>query len=112
MSRYYGSVGYEIQNEDPDQPDVWIPTIDEHRYSGEIISNSTRWQQADKVNDDLTVSVKISILADPFAYSNFQHIKYATWMNAKWKVTNIEPAFPRIILTLGGVYNGPEQSDS
>ena len=49
---------------------------------------------------------KISILADPFAYQNFSNIKYVEYMDALWNVESIEVQQPRLILNVGGVYNG------
>jgi hypothetical protein len=104
--KYHGSVGYAVTKTKDDDPDTWINSVEEHQYFGDVLQNSSRWQTAEKVNDNLTISNRISILADPFAFDNFQHIKYATWMNQKWKVTNIEVAYPRLILTIGGEWNG------
>ena len=61
-----------------------------------------------EVNDDLNINMTLSIVADPFAYQNFHQIKYAEYMGSKWKVSSIEVQYPRLILTLGGVYNGED----
>jgi hypothetical protein len=34
-------------------------------------------------------------------------MRYVEWMNARWKITSIDVKRPRVILTIGGVYNGP-----
>lgn len=109
--KYYGEVGYAETVEDPERPDVYVNGIKKVHYYGDVVQNpSSRWtQQGSKVNDDLTISNKISILADPYAMNNFQHIRYVEWMGQKWKVTNIEVAFPRLILTIGGEWNGETQ---
>ena len=61
---------------------------------------------ADKVNDDLTIANTLSILADPTLYKHFDSIKYAEIMGAIWKVTEVQIDYPRLTLTLGGLYNG------
>lgn len=104
MAKWYGKVGYIINEET--QPGVWAPTPTERSYFGDLLSNMSKWSSAGKVNDDLNVANKVSIVADPFAYQNFQSIKYVEFMDALWNVTTIEPQYPRIILTVGGVYNG------
>lgn len=108
--KYHGSVGYAVAKESADIPDTFENSIEEHIYQGDIISNRSQWKETDKINDDLTISNKISILADPYAFQNFQHIRYVTWMNSKWKVSNIELAFPRIILTINGEWNNEDKS--
>lgn len=106
MAKYYGSVGYAEIKENP--PGVWVDGITERQYYGDVIRNVRRWQSGENLNDDLTINNQISIVADPYAYQNFHAIKYVTWMGAKWKVSSIDVQYPRLILEVGGVYNGPE----
>jgi hypothetical protein len=108
MSKYYGSVGYSTFSETV--PGVWVEGITERQYYGEVIRNSRRWQGSDNLNDNLTISNRISIVADPYAYENFNAIRYITWMGSKWKVNNIEVSYPRLIFEIGGLYN--EQTTS
>lgn len=106
MAKYYGLIGYAVTSEI--RPGVWKEQIVEREYSGDILRNTRRLQSSDQVNDNVTVSNEISVLSDPFANENFHSIRYATWMGSKWKVTNVEVQYPRIILSLGGVYNGDQ----
>lgn len=93
------------------EPSVWEDSIQTHNYYGDILRNNSRWENSGNVNDDLNVNVQISILADPYIYTNFQNIKFVEWMGARWKVTTIEPQYPRLLLSLGGVYNGPDPEE-
>ena len=77
-------------------------------YSGDVIRNTRRLQSADQVNDNVNVSNEISIIADPYANGNFHAMRYVGFMGAKWKITNVEVQYPRLILTIGGVWNGSE----
>lgn len=105
MAKFYGVIGYAIQVETV--PGVWEDQIIERNYRGNVLQNMNRWQSSEQVNDNFTIDNKLSIISDPFAYENFQHIKYIRWMGANWKVTKVEILRPRLILTTGGVYNGP-----
>lgn len=109
MAKFYGKVGYAENHEEVDQSGnptgVWVDTITERIYFGDVQKNSTRWKNGSGANDDLYVSNVISVLADPYAYDNFSHIKYVEWMGVKWKVTEIEVQRPRLLLSLGGEYN-------
>lgn len=103
MPKYFGKIGFMETRETA--PDVWTEEITEREYSGDVLRVQKRWQGSDHLNDNLAINNRISILSDPFAYNNFQSIRYATWMGAKWKVTSVEVAYPRLLLDLGGVYN-------
>jgi hypothetical protein len=104
MAKFYGAIGYADTVET--KPGVWKEGITERNYCGDIVQNSRRLQTSDKVNDDINISNEISIIADPYAYHNFCSMRYAEFMGTKWKITNVTVAYPRLILTLGGVYNG------
>lgn len=106
MAKFYGKIGYAEASET--SPGVWTDGITERNYTGDVIKNTRRWQSSENLNDDLVINNTISILADPFAYQHFHSIKYVEWMGALWKVTNIEVQRPRLILTIGGVYNGEQ----
>lgn len=106
MAKFYGNVGYAITEET--KPGVWMPRIVDKQYFGDLIKNSRRLENTSKVNDDVTLDNQISIVADAFAYENFQNIRYVEYMGAKWKVTNIEVQHPRLVLTFGGVWNEQE----
>ena len=76
-----------------------------HKHYGDILQNHMRPQSDNKVNDNITISNQISIVADPFAISNFHNIKYVEYMGTNWKVTSVDVQYPRLLLTLGSVYN-------
>ena len=105
MAKWYGKVGYSETVET--SPGVWTPQDTVREYDGEVIRNTTKWAvNSDSTNDDLTVNSQISIVADPFANNKFHSMKWIEFMGAKWKVTSVEPQPPRLLLTLGGVWNG------
>lgn len=104
MAKFYGKVGYGISKETA--PGVWVDEIVERSYYGELVRNTRKMQMSDKVIDDINIANEISILADPFARDNFQYMRYVEFMGVKWKVTTIDVQFPRLILSIGGLYNG------
>ena len=109
MAKFYGPIGYSVSTEV--RPGVWKDTIEERNYYGDLIRDTSRWTAShDSTNDDLTINNQISIVADPFAENNFHSMKYVRFMGANWKITSVEPRFPRLILSVGGVYNGPTKS--
>ena len=104
MARFSGKIGFAIQNET--KPGVWTESIKERQYYGDVIRNARRLQTSGNVNDDIEISNRISIIADAYAYENFHAIRYVMYMGSKWKVTEVEVEHPRLILSLGGLYNG------
>jgi hypothetical protein len=102
--KFVGAVGFETLVEV--RPSNWQSTIVERKYRGDITRVSRRLQSAEKVNDDINISNEIEILSDAFAFENFSNIKYVVWMNTKWKVETITVEPPRLILEIGGVWNG------
>lgn len=104
MAKFYGKIGY--ANTVETKPGVYEEQIVERSYYGDLIRNTRRLQSADQVNDNINISNEISIVADPYVTNNFHTMRYAVFMGTKWKISNVEVSYPRLILTLGGVYNG------
>lgn len=104
MAKFYGKIGYAMTKETT--PGVWVEEIVERSYYGDVIRNIRRLQSSENLNDDINVSNEISIVADAFANQNFHSMRYVEYMGAKWKVSSVEVKYPRLILNVGGVYNG------
>lgn len=104
MSKWYGKIGYAVTAET--EPGIWEPSIIEKNYFGDMISDRRKRQNSGDINDNISLANVISILADPFAYQNCSDIAYVEIMGTKWKVSDIEVQYPRLTLTIGGVYNG------
>lgn len=104
MAKFYGSIGYAETVEV--KPGIWKEQITEKKYYGDLLRNSRRLQTVDKLNDDINVSNEISIVADPYANQNFHLMRYVIFMGTKWKISNVEVQYPRLLLTIGGAYNG------
>lgn len=109
MSRFYGKVGYGESVEEPVGSDVWVDRIVERIYRGNVERNSRKLEDGDNNNDDISVGNTISILADAYAMAHFFDIKYIQWAGKLWRVSNVDVEAPRLILSLGKVYNGPTQ---
>lgn len=103
-TKFYGIIAYATLEEIV--PGKWKEVITEKQYRGDVVRVSRRLQSADKVNDDIHVNNEIRILADAFAYQNFQNIRYVVWMGTKWKVESVTVDRPRLVLQIGGEYNG------
>ena len=102
--KYRGIIGFieTVDNGDG----IWDDGITERTYRGDVIRNTKRKEAGESVNDNVTISNMLSIIADNFAYEHLYAISYAKWMGKRWNVTNVDIQRPRLILTLGGLYNG------
>lgn len=107
MDRYYGEVGYRETYES--EPGIWDERIIPKPYMGDVLKNYVRYTTENTTTIKTPIcNNSISIVADPFAFENFHNIVYATYMGTKWTVSNVSVQYPRLILALGGVYNGKE----
>lgn len=105
MARFYGKVGYLTTQETGEG--IFSEVITEKDYYGDVIRATKRWENSGNFNDNLAISNIFSIVADAFAMQNVQNIRYILWEGVSWKVISIEIQRPRLILTVGGVYNVP-----
>lgn len=104
MAKYHGFIGFAEQIET--SPGIWTEQITEHEYSGDLLRFSRKVQSGSGTNDDLTINNEISIIADAYMNENLYAIRYITFMGAKWKVDSVSVDYPRMTLSLGGLYHG------
>lgn len=106
MDKWYGVIGFGTPMET--SPGVYEEQITERSYYGDIVRNTRRLQTSNQVNDDIAISNEYSIVADPYAEQNFHKMRYIVFMGERWKITNVDVNRPRLVLTVGGVYNGKQ----
>ena len=104
MAKWFGKIGYAITSET--ESGIWEPTIVEKEYYGDLTTDRRKRQNSGEANDNINLANVISIIADPFAIQNCSYMAYAEVMGTRWKISDIEVQYPRLILTVGGVYNG------
>lgn len=105
MARFFGKIGYGETVETA--PGVWTETIVEYPYYGDVIRNTRKLASGEYLNDDITVSNSISVVADAYANEHFFAIRYIEWAGTLWIVSDVDVQSPRLVLQLGGVYHGP-----
>lgn len=105
MARFQGEVGYGESKET--SPGVWEDSMIEFPYYGDVIRDQLNLEEGPGVNQDIAVGNAFSIVADKQAVDHFHKIRYVRWMGTLWSVTSVEIRSPRLILRIGGVYNGP-----
>lgn len=105
MAKWAGIVAFRDEVESESNPGVWVQEVTEKRYYGDIIKNYSSLKGEPEINDDINVSNQISIISDPYAADNFHKIIYVTFMGSRWKARTVNVEFPRLTITLGGLYN-------
>ena len=104
MARYFGNVGYVEDVETA--PSVYKHVVTERPYYGDEIVVKRRLDKGEGLNDNVEIGNQFSILADAYAYEHFFAIRYLTWMGQRWKVSNVTVQRPRLIMDIGGIWNG------
>lgn len=105
MNKFYGNVGY-IETFET-SPGYWEPTETVLPYYGDWIRYASKFQiTSESTNDNKDVANELSIVADPYAFQHFSNMRFVEHMGVKWKITAVKPQPPRLILTVGGIYNG------
>ena len=104
MAKFYGLIGYGEPTET--RAGVWEDVISERSAKGDVLRNQRRMENGESINDDISLNNQISIVADPYALEHYFAIRYVKWMGGYWKVTNVEVQYPRLLLTIGGLYRG------
>lgn len=108
MAKFYGKIGFaETREGTGDRIGIDEDVIVEKTYYGDVLRVSRRYEHGESILDEIKIDNRISIIADAYARNNMFHMKYIQWMGALWNITNIEVERPRLILSIGGVYNGP-----
>lgn len=105
MAKFFGEIGFATQVET--SPGIWEDQIIEKQYYGDVFRESRRFSTTDQVLDKINLSNQISILADGYVVDNIQNLRYIRWLGGLWKISYVELKFPRLVLEMTGVYNGP-----
>lgn len=107
MAKFYGKIGYASMA--ITAPGVTSEVIKTRKYSGDVTKNYNKVESSEYLNSNVNIRNIISIVADPYALDNIYAMRYIEWMGTRWDVTSIEVLPPRLLISIGGVYNGPEE---
>ena len=103
--KWYGKIGFIDTAET--SPGVWQPTIIEKEYYGDANRIMSKWSSnPDSTNSELTMSIEISVISDPFLEKSLQSIRYIEYMGSFWDISNIDVQYPRLKFQIGGAYHG------
>lgn len=103
MAKFFGMIGF--ANTEETSPGVWGGVV-ERPYYGDVLSRGMNVMSTEQVNKDISITNRISIIANPYAYENFSAMRYVKFMNTAWSINSVDVQYPRLILNIGGIYNG------
>ena len=104
MTRCSGIIGYALAVET--QPGVWEESITDKPYFGEVVRDNRKVVDQTQINNSINISNNISVVSNKFMLENMAFMRYITFMKSKWNITSVDIKPPRIIITMGGLYNG------
>lgn len=104
MTKFAGKVAFAEEVERV--PGVITKEITVRPYRGDVLKNSRTLDDGTKVNNDISVGNSISIVADAYARGHFFDLLYVEWQGVQWKADNVSVEPPRLVIRLGGRYNG------
>ena len=115
MGLFYGPIGFVETVEEPSGSGIWVEKPTEKNYRGVVSKYGKNWNNgSQQVNPNLMITNSISIVADPYISNHLYALRYIKWLGGYWEVSSVDVEPPRLILSIGGVYNGPtvESSES
>lgn len=107
--KWFGTIGFREEVEE--EPGIFVPKVVPKQYYGDVLRDSWKEQLGDKINSDLHISNKLSVVADQYLFNNFHKIAYLEFGGAKWTVSDVEVVERRINLNLGSLYLEDEDED-
>lgn len=109
--KFSGKIGF-VNGSIEIEPDVWVPNIIERHYTGDMKRSYRKYQSGEYLNDNMRLNNQIEIISDLYLRQNWPSILYVLWDGVRWKVNTTEVGYPKLVLEIGGVYNGEVPSKS
>lgn len=104
MGRFCGKIGFAETVEQ--SPGVYVPKVTERTYHGDILARRVRSEESsESTNTNFVLNNDISIVADKFAKEHLGFMQYVVLSGLKWTITSATIEYPRIKLTIGGMYH-------
>lgn len=107
MAKWAGKIGFAETVKGDD--DITRTTIIERSFKGDVLQDYRNWEDSEKINGNINISNRISVVAKDYMLTHLQYMRYVTWQGAKWRIKTISVAYPRVILLLGDLYNGTSE---
>lgn len=101
--KFRGKLGFADHIET--EPSIFEETYIERAYRGDVFKRVVKTHSNDTINNNVSLNVRISIVADHYALTHSGSVVYAEYMGQKWTVEDIDVQPPRLIFNLGSLYH-------
>lgn len=107
--RFAGLVGY-IETEET-SPGIHLPVETTRKMRGDVLSAKTQNSQDGRTTEtslykDIRLSHRFSLVGDAYSFKNYMYLKWIIVEGHKWEVSSVEIQSPRLLISIGGLYNG------
>lgn len=105
MAKFRGTIGFVIDDVEV-SPGIYKTEIIERTYTGDIYRDSKRMTDSSSTtNQSVSLSISFNFLTDNFAIDYLYAMSYLIFRGKKWSISTLELKYPRMEITLGGLYN-------
>lgn len=105
-NKFHGFLGFVKFVESGTSPGKFDVVEEEIPVKGDLLRNALKYEPVEgneKLN--MAISNRFSFIAPNRVFENFEFLKFITWNNVRWNISNIEVNSPRLIVSISGVYN-------
>lgn len=103
MAKCSGKIGFALTVET--SPGVFEERIVEKPYKGNITQLNAHVEDENSINSNFRINNNISVVANKYFLENLGHMRYVTYKGLPFKITSFQVIPPRLIFSLGSVYN-------
>lgn len=105
MAKFYGKFGFSITVEV--ERGEWVEQIEEKEMYGDVIKSNYSQSDDTSINQGIQFNKTISVIFNDYLSKNLSHLRYVEYKGIKLNVKSVDDSqYPRLNLTLGGIYNG------
>lgn len=103
--KFSGKAGFRIDDVETEHG-VYEPIVVVKAIKGSVVINHYQHQNSDKSTiDNVRITNQLSIVANQFLNEHISNLMYIEFQGVKWKVESFDIRPPRVVVSLGGVYN-------
>ena len=103
--KFAGTIAFATYSVDENEPGIYEESYVLRHYRGDVERRMFREHNSSSINNELTVNVQISFVADRYAIEHAGDIRYVEYLGTKWMVESIDIRPPRLVLNLGPRYH-------
>ena len=104
MAKFSGELGYQLEVDIGGG--ITESRLSYRKCKGDLLENRRTSQNSNEIVEGVQLANKFSIVANPFLLENLGKLKAIKYLGTPWSITSATYSRPRVIIDVGGVYNG------